>query len=67
MLPDMNRMEEVLCPSCQKPLFMVLNPDTNMYTFDGCLCCGREDFTLPEGIRVSIGGGPFFLYKPKSP
>ncbi len=63
---DLNELEEVQCPTCQRPFVLTPVPGKpNTYVFDGCRC-NQQEFYLPEVVgSVGIEGGQMFLVRRK--
>jgi len=58
---DLTQLEEMHCPTCQRPFILVPVAETpSRYRFEGCRCT-KQDFFLPDAVgAVGIAGGPGF-------
>ena len=67
MYPDLSQMEEVKCPDCGQPLYIVIKEGQPYHAIMGGCRCDRQVYEIPRGsICAGMQGGTMIVYKPKA-
>jgi hypothetical protein len=60
---DLSETEEIICPSCKKPLMVTeLSPGSLQF---GCVCTPPREHVIPVGAILTNFGGVWVLRRPK--